>query len=36
METQLLLPAGDVAYGLAWGFVANYLNKVLPGNYLLP
>jgi hypothetical protein len=36
METQLLLPAGDVAYGLAWGFVANYLNKVLPGNYFLP
>ena len=32
METQLLLPAGDVAYGLAWGYVTNYLRKVLPGN----
>lgn len=30
METQLLLPAGDVAYGLAWGYVTNYLVKVLP------
>ena len=32
METQFLLPAGDVAYGLAWGYVTNYLRKVLPGN----
>ena len=30
METQFLLPAGDVAYGLAWGYVTNYLRKVLP------
>jgi hypothetical protein len=32
METQFLLPAGDVAYGLAWGYVTNYLRLVLPGN----
>ncbi|XP_063428355.1 uncharacterized protein LOC134711597 [Mytilus trossulus] len=30
METQMILPAGDVAYGLAWGYVTNYLMKVLP------
>ncbi|XP_052105601.1 uncharacterized protein LOC127738401 [Mytilus californianus] len=31
METQLILPAGDVAYGLAWNYVTNYLIQVLPG-----
>jgi hypothetical protein len=31
METQFLLPAGDVAYGLAWGYVTNYLRILLPG-----
>ncbi|XP_052105593.1 uncharacterized protein LOC127738397 isoform X2 [Mytilus californianus] len=30
METQMVLPAGDVAYGLAWGYVTNYLMKILP------
>jgi hypothetical protein len=32
METQFLLPAGDVAYGLAWGYVTKYLANILPGN----
>ncbi|XP_071163205.1 uncharacterized protein [Mytilus edulis] len=31
MKTELRLPAGDVAYGLAWNYVTNYLIKVLPG-----
>ncbi|XP_052105597.1 uncharacterized protein LOC127738399 isoform X2 [Mytilus californianus] len=30
METQMILPAGDVANGLAWGYVTNYLMKILP------
>ncbi|VDI08863.1 Hypothetical predicted protein [Mytilus galloprovincialis] len=30
METQMILPAGDVANGLAWGYVTNYLRKILP------
>ncbi|CAG2202248.1 MITA [Mytilus edulis] len=30
LETELLLPAGYVSYGLAWGYVANYLRNVLP------
>ncbi|CAG2199489.1 unnamed protein product [Mytilus edulis] len=30
METQMVLPAGDVANGLAWGYVTNYLMKILP------
>ncbi|CAG2223248.1 unnamed protein product [Mytilus edulis] len=31
MKTELMLSAGDVAYGLAWNYVTNYLMKVLPG-----
>ncbi|XP_076098679.1 uncharacterized protein LOC143068471 [Mytilus galloprovincialis] len=30
LETELLLPAGYVSYGFAWGYVANYLRNVLP------
>ncbi|CAC5401079.1 TMEM173 [Mytilus coruscus] len=30
IKTQLILPAGDVAYGLAWNYVTNYLIMVLP------
>ncbi|XP_071163238.1 uncharacterized protein [Mytilus edulis] len=38
METQMILPAGDVANGLAWGYVTNYLRKILPGilNEIIP
>lgn len=30
-ETESLLPAGDVAYVLAWNYAVNYLEKVMPG-----
>ncbi|CAG2223249.1 unnamed protein product [Mytilus edulis] len=38
METQMILPAGDVANGLAWGYVTNYLRKILPDilNEIIP
>ncbi|VDI25581.1 Hypothetical predicted protein [Mytilus galloprovincialis] len=30
LKTEMLLPAGDVANGLAWGYVVNYLRVILP------
>ncbi|CAC5423109.1 unnamed protein product [Mytilus coruscus] len=31
METQRMLSYGDVAYGLAWGYISNYLMQIIPG-----
>ena len=31
MDMQSYLPAGNVAYGLAVNYIANYLKLVLPG-----
>ena len=30
-DTQSLMPAGDVAYVLAWNYAVNYLVDVMPG-----
>ncbi|XP_076084553.1 uncharacterized protein LOC143055300 [Mytilus galloprovincialis] len=30
METQMLLSYGDIAYGLAWSYITNYLMKIIP------
>lgn len=30
-DTQSLMPAGEVAYVLAWNYAVNYLVDVMPG-----